>query len=226
MRLARTFFTAAIVVALPGCQMLADYLVLPKTGVRPQSNSVTVDKDVAMTTRDGILLVADIYHPISDKQSPTILVRIPFSRTLKNNLGANAIARFWASRGYVVVVQGTRGRYKSGGDFYPLMHERQDGLDTLQWLTKQSWFDGRLGMWGGSAFGQTQWVLADQQNPGPSALIIQIASSNFPRYDRNPNTGRDIATETEPTVASQRIFHDATRQSRLVLPIIPRSQGD
>ena len=56
-----------------------------------------------------------------------------------------------------------------------------DGIDTLHWLAKQAWFDGRLGMWGGSAFGYTQWVLSDQQNPGPSALSIQIASTSF--YD-------------------------------------------
>ena len=46
--------------------------------------------------------------------------------------------------------------------FYPLRHERRDGLETLQRLARQPWFDGRLGMWGGSAFGHTQWVLADQ----------------------------------------------------------------
>ena len=59
------------------------------------------------------------------------------------------------------------------------MHERQDGLDTLRWLAAQPWFDGRLGMWGGSAFGHTQWAIADQRDPGPSALMIQIASTSF-----------------------------------------------
>jgi predicted acyl esterase len=69
------------------------------------------------------------------------------------------------------VVQGTRGRFKSGGAFYPLRHERQDGIETLQWLARQPWFDGRLGMWGGSAFGHTQWALADQSRPSPTALM-------------------------------------------------------
>jgi putative CocE/NonD family hydrolase len=92
-------------------------------------------------------------------------------------LRSDAIARFWAARGYAVVVQGTRGRYESGGVFTPLQHEREDGTATLQWLAQQPWYDGHVGMWGGSAFGQTQWAVADQTNPGAEALFIQIASS-------------------------------------------------
>ena len=134
---------------------------------------------MTLTTSDSVALVADIYRPKMNGASPTILVRIPFSRTFRNSLSADAVGRFWASRGYIVVVQGTRGRFKSGGAFYPLRHERQDGIETLQWLARQPWFDGRLGMWGGSAFGHTQWVLADQSRPGPIALMIQIASTSF-----------------------------------------------
>lgn len=96
-----------------------------------------------------------------------------------NTLGTNAVGRFWAKRGYTVVIQGTRGRYKSGGRFYPLVHERRDGIETLAWLACQPWFNGKLGMWGGSTFGHTQWVLADQKDPNVNAFIIQIASSDF-----------------------------------------------
>jgi len=123
--------------------------------------------------------VADVYRPRTAEKTPTILVRIPFSKTFRNSLGADAVGHFWASRGYTVVIQGTRGRYKSGGDYYPLLYERQDGIETLRWLAQQPWFDGRLGMWGGSAFGYTQWAVADQRDPGARALLIQIASTRF-----------------------------------------------
>lgn len=165
--------------ALIGCQTLVSRTVLPREGIRPAEYRVEVERDVAMKTSDGITLVADVYHPRADHPTPTILVRIPFTNTFKNRVGADAIGDFWASRGYTGVIQGTRGRYKSGGEFYPLRHEREDGVETLQWLARQPWFDGRLGMWGGSAFGHTQWVLADQRQPGPTALMIQIASSDF-----------------------------------------------
>ena len=54
------------------------------------------------------------------------------------------VGRLWAERGYTVVIQGTRGRYESGGRYTPLVDERRDGLETLDWLKQQPWFDGRL----------------------------------------------------------------------------------
>jgi uncharacterized protein len=169
---------ATVLMLLSGCQSLANHYVLPRDGIRAATYSVRVLHNATMITSDGVPLVADIYRPQPDEPRPTILVRIPFSRSFKNDLGAAAIGKFWASRGYNVVIQGSRGRYKSGGDYYPLRNERRDGIETLRWLAQQPWFDGRLGMWGGSVFGYTQWVLADQSNPGPSALMIQICSSS------------------------------------------------
>ncbi|MEM7601623.1 MAG: CocE/NonD family hydrolase [Verrucomicrobiota bacterium] len=126
---------------------------------------------------DGIVLRADIHRPEGLEKTPTILVRIPFNNSLKNRLRSDAIGRFWAARGYTVVVQGTRGRYRSDGDFYPAVNERDDGLATLAWLKTQPWYDGRLAMWGGSAFGHTQWAISDQAEI--DAFAVQIASSSY-----------------------------------------------
>ena len=158
---------------------LAGRWFLPQEGVRPADNPVCSDPEAAVPMADGVVLRADIYRPCGQVTASTILVRIPFSRGLKNEIGAGAIAHFWAARGYNVMVQGTRGRYKSGGAFYPLRHEREDGLETLAWLRRQPWFDGRLGMWGGSAFGHTIWAIADQPNPGRLAFHLQIVSTSF-----------------------------------------------
>lgn len=162
---------------LCGCQAFVNYKFLPREGVRPAEYDVVVDRDISMITADEVELVASIYRPKMDSRTPTILVRIPVSSNWKNDMAMEAVASFWASRGYTVVIQGTRGRYKSGGEFYPLRPERQDGIETLKWLAQQPWFDGRLGMWGGSAFGYTQWAVADQ--PGLLAMDIQIASTDF-----------------------------------------------
>lgn len=177
MKALRFVYLSVVVVALCGCQTFVNYKFLPRDGVRPAEYTVLVDRDISMITSDGIELVANVYHPKMDGGMPTILVRIPVSSTWKNDMAMEAVASFWASRGYTVVIQGTRGRYKSGGEFYPLRSERQDGIETLKWLAQQPWFDGRLGMWGGSAFGYTQWAVADQS--GPMAMNIQIASTNF-----------------------------------------------
>jgi putative CocE/NonD family hydrolase len=170
---------AAAGVAMAGCQWIAARAILPREDVRKADYQARIERNIPLTTSDGVVLVADLYKPDTSQPAPTILLRVPFTKTLKNSLGADAVGKFWASHGYIVMLQGTRGRYKSAGTNYPLIHERQDGLDTLQWLGRQPWFDGRLGMWGGSAFGHTQWVLADQSDPGPTALMIQIASTDF-----------------------------------------------
>jgi predicted acyl esterase len=51
---------------------------------------------------------------------------------------------------------------------------------------------------------------------------VEVSSSNYPRYDRNPNTGQDIPTENTPATAVQTVFHGATAPSRIILPVIPR----
>ena len=130
--------------------------------------------DSFLPTSDGIQLLADVHHPKGLKKTATILVRIPFTKTFGNRGRSDVIGRYWARRGYTVVVQGTRGRYESGGQFYPLINERKDGIETLRWLAQQPWYDGRLAMWGASSFGHTQWAIADQIPLGPDALFIQI----------------------------------------------------
>ena len=52
-------------------------------------------------------------------------------------------------------------------------------------------------------------------------IRIEVSSSNFPRYDRNLNTGGRIGYETEWLVAEQTVYHDEVRPSRLNLPVVP-----
>ncbi len=166
-----------------GCASSLDFFAnrffLPNEGIREASYAVKTQRHVVFTTSDGIQLNADVHSPQDLEKTPTLLVRIPFTDTLGNRIRSDVIARYWASRGYTVVIQGTRGRYGSTGKFYPLIHEREDGIETLQWLAKQPWYDKRLAMWGGSSFGHTQWAISDQTDPGPDVLFIQIASTSF-----------------------------------------------
>jgi predicted acyl esterase len=147
---------------------LAAERIFADTNPRSRTHSVRTRRGVEAVMADGVILRADVHAPVGLERAPTILIRIPFTNTFWNRLRSDAIARFWAARGYVIVVQGARGRYESDGVFVPLQHERADGLATLQWLQQQPWYDGRVGMWGGSAFGQTQWAVADQTDPGAS----------------------------------------------------------
>jgi len=167
-----------LLAALSGCAVFIGHFVLPEERTRPAAYDVMKSEE-SFRTSDGILLVADVYRPAELSSAPTILVRIPFSDTFMNRLKSETVAGYWASRGYNVVIQGTRGRYKSGGDYYPLQHERQDGLETLAWLDRQPWHNGKTGTWGGSAFGYTQWAISDQLQPGYSAMMVQISSTRL-----------------------------------------------
>src|SRR5690348_12060049 len=86
---------------------------------------VTIEQDVRVKMRDGVTLSADIYRPVSDEKFPVLLERTPYNRT-----DEAAMANELASHGYVVVLQDTRGRYASGGEFYPFRDESFDGYDT------------------------------------------------------------------------------------------------
>jgi uncharacterized protein len=54
-------------------------------------------------------------------------------------------------------------------------------------------------------------------------MRLEVSSSNFPRFDRNPNTGNSIASEVKAITAKQAISHGVKFPSRLILPIIPSS---
>jgi hypothetical protein len=86
-----------------------------------------------------------------DGQFPTVLVRTCYGRELSALEG-----EFWASRGYVHVAQDVRGRGDSEGHWDPFMNERQDGKDTIDWIAKQPWSDGNVGMIGASYLGFVQ----------------------------------------------------------------------
>jgi predicted acyl esterase len=116
---------------------------------------VTIQQSVSVKMRDGVSLVADIYRPVSDEKFPVLLERTPYNRTDEAGM-ANELA----SHGYVVVLQDTRGRYESGGEFYPFRDESSDGYDTVEWAAKLSQSNGKVGMFGGSYVGATQMLAA------------------------------------------------------------------
>ncbi|HEY9682216.1 MAG TPA: CocE/NonD family hydrolase [Drouetiella sp.] len=147
--------------------------------IRPKDYGVRVERSVKFATNDGTNLSAEIFHPVGPAKTPTILVRAPISQSPDTCFLVEVVGRVWAERGYTAVIQGTRGRFGSGGDFYPMKFERQDGIETLRWLRQQPWFNGQVLGWGGSAFGQTEWSISDQTNPKFNAMEIYFASSKF-----------------------------------------------
>jgi hypothetical protein len=127
------------------------------------------DVDIAM--RDGIRLSANIYLPSGSGRWPVLLVRTPYGK------GADLYPsyRIFIDRGYAVVVQDVRGRYQSEGVFRPLVQEGPDGEDTLNWIGRQSWCDGNIGMLGGSYIGIAQWQAALRGSPYLKAIFPVVS---------------------------------------------------
>lgn len=127
-------------------------------------------------TRDGIKLATDVWLP-KDKEGPhaVIFVRTPYGRMMFENAYTHFI-----QRGYAVVIQDTRGRQDSEGEWVPMYHEVEDGDDSLDWIAEQSWCDGNIGMIGASYGGYVQWAAAASGNPHLKALLsIVTAGSPF-----------------------------------------------
>ena len=136
-------------------------------------NRASRTRGVVIAMRDGIGLDSEIYRPRPDGKYPTILVRIPYGLR-----GFSTAAECYAERGFNVVIQACRGTGNSEGDFDPLSREREDGLDTLDWIKRQPWYDGRLGTAGPSYLGYAQWAICDAL-PRQSAMAIRVSSAEF-----------------------------------------------
>jgi len=138
--------------------------------------AVQVEPGVHVKLRDGIQLVADIYRPIADGRFPVLLERTPYNRA-----GESAMAHSLASNGYVVVIQDTRGRFDSDGEFYPFRNESQDGYDTVEWAAELDYSNGRVGMFGGSYVGATQMLAAISKPPHLVTIFPYVTASEY--YD-------------------------------------------
>ncbi|MDG4805191.1 CocE/NonD family hydrolase [Micromonospora sp. WMMD1120] len=143
-------------------------LGLPPTRPGP----VRVTRDLPVRVRDGVVLRTDHYSP-SVPDAPTVLIRTPYGRGGPLRL----LGRLLAAGGCHAVIQSCRGTGGSGGTFAPLVHERDDGVDTLDWLRRQPWWTGRLGMFGVSYQGFAQWALAADAGEELRAMVAVVTAS-------------------------------------------------
>jgi len=131
---------------------------------------------VQIPMRDGIKLATDVYRDEAVAEAPLVLMRTPYDRTKQK--GA---AERWVKAGYVFVVQDCRGTRASEGVLAPYNNEGQDGFDTIEWLMRQPWCNGRVGMVGGSYVGAVQWQAAVEHPPGLAVIAPQATWSSFYR---------------------------------------------
>jgi putative CocE/NonD family hydrolase len=131
--------------------------------------------------RDGVRLATEVYRPSEPGRHPVVLTRTPYNRTFLPT-GSNcdsASMRFFAAHGYVALNQDVRGMYRSEGRFNPMVQEARDGYDAVEWAAAQPWSTGKVGMYGGSYVGLTQWQAAIQSPPHLAAIVPYITASDY-----------------------------------------------
>ncbi len=146
-----------------------------------RSTVATVESNVAIPMRDGVKLYADVYRPAGAGRAPALLQRIPYGKHTPRYRGLYLDPVRAVNRGYALIVQDTRGRHMSEGDFYPYRHEPDDGFDTVEWCAAQPWCDGNVGMFGISYHGATQWLAAGAAPPSLKAIVPGVTSDDY--YD-------------------------------------------
>jgi predicted acyl esterase len=123
--------------------------------------------------RDGVQLATDVYLPDGDGPFPAVLVRLPYDKNGRY-CWMPFIARHVIARGYAFVPQDVRGRFRSEGEPVAFVNEVPDGYDTIEWITRQPWSSGDVGMWGDSYYGFTQWAAVAAGHPALKAIVPRV----------------------------------------------------
>ena len=143
---------------------------------------VLVERNVMAPMRDGVRLAADIYRPNDDEQYPVLVHRIPYNKSIAQNIGSQMVNPVVAAEhGYVVVVQDCRGCFESEGIMTLYVDEQEDGYDTVEWAAVQPWSNGKVGIYGSSYMGVTTLQATAAAPPHLEAAMAYLTAANL--YD-------------------------------------------
>ncbi|HUO03189.1 MAG TPA: CocE/NonD family hydrolase, partial [Rhizomicrobium sp.] len=163
------------------CQANTAHAAWPPQGGRGAC-MVTKTSDVPARMRDGTILRADVYRPQTKEKVPVILMRTQYGKGAAQVEPARFQTPEWfASQCYIVVIQDIRGQGASDGTFYEYAHDRDDGYDSVEWAAHLPGSNGKVGMYGSSYVGATQWLAATGAPPSLKAIVPSNTASDY--YD-------------------------------------------
>ena len=157
---------------------------LPTEPLRSKEYDVAVERDIPTKMRDGTVLRSDVYRPVDRGKFPVLLKRTPYSKLDGDGVFTPEFAWKAAAKGYVVIIQDCRGRFRSEGEWYPLKYESQDGYDTVEWAATLPYGNGRIGIFGDSYFAVTATLAALAHPPHLAGVFVV-----FPAADYNDGFG-------------------------------------
>ncbi len=136
------------------------------------ASNCRIARNVKVRMRDGVDLSTTVILPVKKGKYPAVLIRSAYNRV-------GSITDSYAKLGMALVVQDCRGRYDSGGDWWPFVNEPNDGVDTLEWILRQEWSDGKIGMQGASYLAATQFLSVK----GGGAKMLHALNPQFMTND-------------------------------------------
>ena len=128
--------------------------------------------NIGVRARDGVKISVDVFRPRDGAKHPSVMVQTPY-----NNDSDRVMDDAWSyvQRGYAYITVDVRGRYDSEGTFVPYVSDGKDGSDVMDWVSRQSWSNGRIATHGASYSGKTQWMLAKENNPHHAAIVSYVS---------------------------------------------------
>ena len=146
---------------------LTAFLHLAKATFDPDPELAFLTVRVPM--RDGVELAVDYFVPSSTGKYPALIEITPYGR-IPNRPNFRNEAGYWLKHGYAFVIVDARGTGDSGGNFTFVALEGKDGYDLIEWIARQLWSTGRVGMRGASYSGVNQWYTAREKPPHLSCI--------------------------------------------------------
>jgi uncharacterized protein len=135
-----------------------------------EDNKYTIQKNVLLKMPDGAQINITIVRNKNILTPQPVVMRYNiYSRF--DILECMAIAR----NGYIGVVADTRGKTLSPDAIEPLEHDAEDAYHIINWISKQRWCNGKIGMYGGSYLGFSQWASVKHLNPALKTIVPQVA---------------------------------------------------
>ena len=133
--------------------------------------NILVEKSLRVPMRDGVWLATDLYRNADGSAAPVLVMRLPYDK--ERFVSPETMTLVQA--GFHVVIQDSRGRFASQGEFHASVQEINDSVDCYTWVAQQSWCDGRIGTLGGSYVGQVQWLASPQMPDAVQAMAVLLA---------------------------------------------------
>ena len=179
--------------------------------------SVKYESNTPLMLRDGTITYVDVFRPDASGKFPALLQRTPYDKSAAMSTGSFDPLRT-ALEGYAVVIQDVRGRYTSDGEFYTFVNEIDDGHDSVEWVASQPWCTGKVGMFGGSYVGATQWLAAKSKPPSLTAIAPVVTASDYHEGWAWQGGAFELGFNFSWTMGSLTAANWANLKRRLLLP--------